>query len=83
MGAYEGVPRVAIEAIFMGTPIIIPSGIKEFDSLTENTKSITGLKELSDDQFRDLKVRNFNLIPFEASRVAERTLQIITGQAKQ
>ena len=82
-GAFEGMPRVAIEGIILKTPVILPPGIKELEKL--QIKSILGnvdienLVKCFDAEWDNFRVNKLDLSQFELSKVSNQTLKVITG----
>lgn len=81
-GGFEGMPRVGVEAIILGTPVILPPGIQELELLDSQSiiKSVTRdcLVACFNSDWDSFRFNSLDISQFELSAVANQTLKLIT-----
>ena len=73
-GGFEGMPRVAVEGIMLGTPVILPPGIKELEKLELKSiikkVDIENLIEYFDMDWKSFEVDTLELSQFDLSQIS-------------
>ena len=81
LGGFEGIPRVAIEAIALGTPVLLPPGISVFEESCSGSVlkdlSVNSIAEAFSKSPAKFRVDKFDLTQFDSTIVATDTVKII------
>ena len=81
LGGFEGIPRVAIEAISLQTPVILPPGISLFQDQCAGSVlpalTVEQVFQFLNQPVGNFEVKSLDLEQFDSKSIAEKTIEVL------